>query len=62
MHLWSDDVLGGLPQVTEVNTLRPMDVAGECLLYDESITRVFLADAKPEERYALRLLLDLKIE
>jgi len=40
-----------------------MDVAGECLSYDESMTRVYLADAKPEERSALRLLLiDLKME
>jgi DNA-binding NarL/FixJ family response regulator len=40
-----------------------MDVAGEPLLYDASMTRVYLADAKPEERSALRLLLqDLKRE
>jgi len=40
-----------------------MDVAGELLLYDEFMTRVFLADAQPEERNALRLLLlDLKME
>jgi len=40
-----------------------MDVAGEPLLYDESMTRVYLADAEPEERSALRLLLlDLKME
>lgn len=40
-----------------------MDAAGECLLYDESMTRVFLADAKPDERAALRLLLaDLKMD
>jgi DNA-binding NarL/FixJ family response regulator len=40
-----------------------MDVAGECLLYDKSMTRVYLADAQPEERSALRLLLlDLKME
>jgi DNA-binding NarL/FixJ family response regulator len=40
-----------------------MDVAGECLYYDESMTRVYLADAKPEERSALRLLLlDLNME
>jgi DNA-binding NarL/FixJ family response regulator len=40
-----------------------MDVAGEYLLYDENMTRVYLADAKPEERSALRLLLlDLKME
>jgi DNA-binding NarL/FixJ family response regulator len=34
-----------------------MDVAGECFVYDETMTRVYLADAKPEERNALRLLL-----
>ncbi|KAF0111723.1 MAG: hypothetical protein FD147_734 [Chloroflexi bacterium] len=40
-----------------------MDVTGECLLYDNSMIRVYLADAKPEERSALRLLLlDLKME
>lgn len=40
-----------------------MDVAGGSLLYDESMTRVFLADAQSEERNALRLvLLDLKME
>jgi DNA-binding NarL/FixJ family response regulator len=38
-------------------------VAGELLLYDENMTRVYLADAQPEERSALRLLLlDLKLE
>ena len=40
-----------------------MDVAGEPLLYDEYMTRVYLADSRPEERSALRLLLlDLKME
>ena len=40
-----------------------MDVAGDCLLYHEYMTRVYVADAKPEERSALRLLLlDLKME
>jgi DNA-binding NarL/FixJ family response regulator len=40
-----------------------MDVAGECLLYDEHMTRVYLADALKEERSALRLmLLDLNME
>jgi DNA-binding NarL/FixJ family response regulator len=40
-----------------------MDADGECLLYDEFMTRVFLADGIPEERSALRLLLlDLKME
>jgi DNA-binding NarL/FixJ family response regulator len=40
-----------------------MDAAGECSLYDECMTRVFVADAVPEERSALRLmLLDLDME
>ena len=40
-----------------------MDVAGECLLYYEVMTRVYLADALSEERSALRrLLLDLDME
>jgi DNA-binding NarL/FixJ family response regulator len=45
-----------------MKTPRPMDVAGEFLLYDRSMTRVYLADAQLEERSALRLmLLDLKM-
>jgi len=40
-----------------------MDVAGEPSLYDESMTRVYLADSQREERSALRLmLLDLRME
>ena len=40
-----------------------MDAAGECLLYHDTMTRVYLADAQPEERSALRLLLlDLTME
>jgi DNA-binding NarL/FixJ family response regulator len=40
-----------------------MDVAGECLLYHETMTRVFLADSQNAERSALSLLLlDLKME
>jgi len=40
-----------------------MDVAGECLLYYEYMTRVYVADALTEERSALRLvLLDLNME
>jgi len=38
-------------------------VIGQNTLYDETVIRVYLADAKPEERFALRLLvLDLKME
>jgi DNA-binding NarL/FixJ family response regulator len=40
-----------------------MDVAGEPLLHYGSMTRVFLADAQPDERKALRaLLLGLKMD
>lgn len=39
------------------------DAAGECLLYHDYMTRVFISDAKSEERTALRaVLLDLKME
>jgi len=49
--------------VAETNTPRLLDVTGECLLYDESMTRIYLADSQLEERSALRLLLsDLKME
>jgi len=40
-----------------------MDVTGEYLLYDDHMTRAYIADARLEERSALRLLLlDLKME
>jgi DNA-binding NarL/FixJ family response regulator len=46
-----------------MNTPRLMDVAGKPLMYDMSMTRVYLADAQPDERSALRLLLlDLKMK
>ena len=49
--------------MAEANTPRSLDVAGEPLLYDESMTRIYLADSQPEERSALHLLLlDLKME
>jgi DNA-binding NarL/FixJ family response regulator len=49
--------------VAEDNTPHQSDVIGECLLYDKSMTRVFLADAQSDERKALRgLLLDLEME
>jgi len=39
-----------------------MDVVGEFVSYDEYMTRVYIADAKTEERSALRqVLLDLKM-
>jgi len=49
--------------VAEKNTPQLQDAAGECLLYDEYMTRVFISDGKPEERAALRIvLLDLNME
>ena len=49
--------------MTEANTPQLHDAAGECLRYYEHMTRIFVADAKPEERSALRLLLlDLEME
>ena len=49
--------------MAEINTRQLHDVVGECLLYYEYMTRVFVADAKTEERAALRMvLLDLKME
>jgi len=46
-----------------MNTPLTMDASGELLLYDDVMTRVFLADSQHEERSALRLLLlDLKME
>jgi hypothetical protein len=52
-----------LPQVAETDTPQAQDASRKYLLYDEYMTRVFIADAKPEERSALRLLLlDLKMD
>jgi len=49
--------------VAETQTRQTQDVPGEFVLYHQSMTRVYIADAKPEERSALRLLiLDLKME
>ena len=49
--------------MAETNIPQSLDVAGECLFYDVYMTRAFLADGKPEERSALRLLmLDLEME
>ena len=40
-----------------------MDVAGECMSYDQYMTRVYIADAIPHELSALRQMLnDLKME
>ena len=49
--------------MVETQTPQPQDAAGEFVLYDESMTRVYIADALPEERSALRLLLiDLHLD
>jgi DNA-binding NarL/FixJ family response regulator len=49
--------------VAETDTPQALDVPGECLLYHEHMTRVYIADALTEERSALRLvLLDLNME
>ena len=49
--------------MVETNTPQLHDAVGECLSYYEYMTRVFVADANPQERTALRLvLLDLKME
>ena len=46
-----------LPQVAETDTPQTQDAPGEFVLYDEIMTRVFIADGLPEERSALRLVL-----
>ena len=53
-----------LPQLAEGNTPHLRDALEWFVSYDEHImTRVYIADAKPEERSALRLLLlDLKMD
>lgn len=49
--------------MAETYTPQTQDVSGEYMLYDKSMTRVYIADALPEERSALRLLLiDLHLE
>ena len=49
--------------MAETDTPQTQDVSGEFVLYYESMTRVYLADALTEERSALRLmLLDLNME
>ncbi len=49
--------------MAERNTLRLQDAARECLLYHDYMTRVYISDAKEDERTALRLLiLDLKMK
>jgi DNA-binding NarL/FixJ family response regulator len=49
--------------VAERETPQSQDAPGEFVLYDEFMTRVYVADALKEERSALRLvLLDLNME
>jgi DNA-binding NarL/FixJ family response regulator len=49
--------------VGDINTPQLADMVGDYSLYDGSMPRVYLADARSEERNALRLmLLDLNME
>ena len=49
--------------MAETDTPQPQDAPGEFVLYDEYMTRVYVADTLTEERSALRLmLLDLNME
>ena len=49
--------------MAETDTPQTQDASGEYWLYDEYMTRVYVADALPEEGTALRLmLLDLNME
>ena len=49
--------------MVETHTPRLQDASGEHVAYDECMTRAYIANAKPEERTALRLvLLDLNME
>ncbi len=49
--------------MAETQTPQTRGVSGEFVSYDKCMTRVYVADPKPEERSALRLvLLDLKME
>ena len=60
---WLETSNPPLPQVAETNTPQTQDAPGEFVLYDEYMTRVYIADALTEERSALRLmLLDLNME
>ena len=52
-----------LPQVAETDTPQASDAPGKFVQYDESMTRVYIADPLLEERSALRLVLvDLHLE
>lgn len=49
--------------MAETQTPQPQDAVGEFVSYDECMTRVYIADARTEERSALRMvLLDLKMD
>lgn len=43
--------------MAETDIPQTQDVSGEYVLYDEFMTRVYIADALPDERSALRLVL-----
>jgi DNA-binding NarL/FixJ family response regulator len=61
--VWRNKIISSLPQVVEADTPQTQDASGEFVLYDEFMTRVFIADALPEERSALRLVVqDLHLE
>lgn len=61
--VWQNKIFSYLPQVVEADTPQTQDASGEFVLYDEFMTRVFIADALPEERSALRLVVqDLHLE
>jgi hypothetical protein len=52
-----------LPYVGDAITPQQMDCAGELLLYDDTMRRIYLPDTKAEGRKALRLFMfDLKME
>jgi hypothetical protein len=48
-----------LPQLTETNTPRSTDVAGERLFYNERMKRVFLGDERSDQR---QLLVDINMQ
>jgi DNA-binding NarL/FixJ family response regulator len=55
--------VSSLPQLAEIESPRTPDAPRKILLYDEGMTRVYIADALAEERTALRLMtIDLNME
>ena len=58
-----DERSHGLPQVVETNTPQLEDLTGECSLYYEYMSRIYLADSNPIEPAALDTLHpDIKME